>query len=1012
MKKFLSLLLALIMCLGMLPVKGLAANIEDEADYAVNAYKKTENGFVKLGGNDALHILKNNSGDTTADIYIQLTDKSGEVIRLYNNQVMVSSYPTELKVIDNSYVAVDESGDELKADEKGVYVKAAVKVVDTDNTETGNLGQITFKAVYDNNEYYNDSFSYRIYYHEIIDNFDLKLMKWVHNNVYEESGTNEVTFEKPAIDSNEKIYFAFFKNDDINYFEEDYFTFKKIKSSNNAPEVTVNNLTNKSGFFEADIAVAPDTKAGEYTYELEFDTTDSGNKVLGECYTVTAEFTVVIKDADYKIIRIDESGEPLTVEKGGESKALIFKVLKDGEDFDVYDNGYILSIEPDDCQGFFINDSFEASSESYRAVVTAYLQGTVGKYPVKVQLKKAGNDSVLAENTINVNVIELPDDTPMPKRSDIKIEGEYFYTGNLQTVLVNGYMPSKMYISNSYKDEPGKYNVTVSLKAGYEWADGGTDPVELKWVINKKALKAPVLAKRVFEYTGEEIDVTKYLTGFDSDIMYTTEKTKANAISGGYYFGVSIIYSDYYTFIVDGNEVYSVRFSWKIVNRLTEHEITVTNGTAAPAKAKEGEIVTVKATVPNNKEFVKWTTETDGIIFANELDKETTFEMPDKNVNITAELKDKVKHTVTAYGLYGSTIGITPGKVFTAECMENEKVILQIGGRSGYKLKGLTLEGISESDITWYSKEQDNDHRGIDFSMPDGDVTVTVNWEKIESKSSGSGGGGSAAASYEIATVNSDNGTTTTDKKDAKKGDTVTITAKPKDGYELDKVTVKDSNGKEIEVKDLGNGKFSFVMPSGKVSINAEYRETAKETNDKPALKFKDVKEEDYFYNAVLWAVENGVTSGITDELFGSDDNCTRAHAITFLWRAMGCPEPASTDSKFTDVIGESYYEKAVLWAVEKGITSGISDTMFAPDAYLTRAQIVAFLWRLAGCPTAETKAGFGDIAEDSYYIDALNWAVEKGIVYGISETKFGSDVMCSRAQIITFIMRYNESVK
>ena len=297
--------------------------------------------------------------------------------------------------------------------------------------------------------------------------------------------------------------------------------------------------------------------------------------------------------------------------------------------------------------------------------------------------------------------------------------------------------------------------------------------------------------------------------------------------------------------------------------------------------------------------------------------------------------------------------------------------------------------------------------------MPKGNVTVTVNWEKIDSKpSSGGGGGGSAAASYEVATADSDNGTIATDKKDAKKGDTVTVTAEPKDGYEIDKVTVKDSNGKEIEVKDLGNGKFSFVMPSGKVSINAEYKETAKETDDKPALNFKDVKEDDYFYNAVLWAIENGVTSGITDELFGSGDNCTRAHAITFLWRAMGCPEPENADGGFTDVIGGSYYEKAVLWAVEKGITSGISDTLFAPDNDLTRAQIVAFLWRLAGCPTAEVKVDFTDTAEDGYYIDAHNWAVQKGIVYGISENKFEPDVMCSRAQIITFIMRYIEIIK
>jgi len=242
-------------------------------------------------------------------------------------------------------------------------------------------------------------------------------------------------------------------------------------------------------------------------------------------------------------------------------------------------------------------------------------------------------------------------------------------------------------------------------------------------------------------------------------------------------------------------------------------------------------------------------------------------------------------------------------------------------------------------------------------------------------------------------------GDTTVSNKYPEQGDKVTITPDPDKGYEIGTITVTDSKGNEVEVKNNGDGTYSYVQPAGEVTITVAY--VPKEAD------FTDVHKRSYYYDAVNWAVTEGITNGVTATTFVPDMSCTRAQAVTFLWRAAGSPKPNSTEMPFTDVAANSYYYDAVLWAVENGITIGTSTTTFTPNAQCTRGQIVTFLWRSTGMPAVNGTAGFTDVADDAYYAAAVRWAVENGITYGTGTGTFSPDAKCTRAQIVTFLYRF-----
>ena len=260
------------------------------------------------------------------------------------------------------------------------------------------------------------------------------------------------------------------------------------------------------------------------------------------------------------------------------------------------------------------------------------------------------------------------------------------------------------------------------------------------------------------------------------------------------------------------------------------------------------------------------------------------------------------------------------------------------------------------------------------------------------------GGGGSRPSTNPVQTeVSKDpDGTVSLSKTSAAKGDKVTITVKPERHYEVDEVIVRDSKGKQLTVKDNGDGTFTFEMPADKVTVEPTFSWVN---------PFADVANSAYYVDAVEWMLKREVTQGTTETTFSPNLNCTRAQIVTFLWRAAGSPAPKGTVS-FTDVSAGSYYAKAVAWAIENGITGGTGDGLFSPDAACTRAQSAAFLYRAAGSPAVGGSAGFSDVAADAYYAQAVAWAKEHGITDGIGGGLFGSANDCTRAQIAAFLWR------
>ena len=254
------------------------------------------------------------------------------------------------------------------------------------------------------------------------------------------------------------------------------------------------------------------------------------------------------------------------------------------------------------------------------------------------------------------------------------------------------------------------------------------------------------------------------------------------------------------------------------------------------------------------------------------------------------------------------------------------------------------------------------------------------------------------APTYPATAPTAPNGTVTVTPANASKGANVTVTVKPNEGYELGSLAVKDASGNLLPLTDLGNGKFGFVMPASKVSVEAEFVKSAVSTG------FADVPANAFFADAVKWAVDKGVTNGQTDTMFGPYEPCTRGQIITFLWRAAGSPEPKTAVS-FTDVPAGSYYAKAVAWAIENGITNGMTETTFAPDATCTRGQSVTFLYRALKGSVGATSS-FVDVPANAFYADAVGWAVSGKVTDGTSNTTFSPDDNCTRGQIVTFLFR------
>lgn len=294
--------------------------------------------------------------------------------------------------------------------------------------------------------------------------------------------------------------------------------------------------------------------------------------------------------------------------------------------------------------------------------------------------------------------------------------------------------------------------------------------------------------------------------------------------------------------------------------------------------------------------------------------------------------------------------------------------------KSGYRFSGWYYNGNA-----WNFEE------GVTAPM-----ILTAQWSR---KSSG------GSPSYAVTAAETKHGAVALSAQSAKRGSTVTVTVTPDSGYVLESLAVVDGSGNEQKLTDLGEGWYTFTMPSGKVEVKATFQE------DNSVLNvFYDVPNDAYYFEAVKWAVGKNITNGVSENLFGPDQACTRAQIVTFLWRAAGSPV-VNYAMDLTDVPADAYYAEAVRWALSEGITTGTGEGTFSPDAACTRAQAVTFLARALDGKT-EGAANFQDVLAGSYYAEAVAWAVETGVTNGISETLFGPDQACTRGQIVTFLFR------
>ena len=341
------------------------------------------------------------------------------------------------------------------------------------------------------------------------------------------------------------------------------------------------------------------------------------------------------------------------------------------------------------------------------------------------------------------------------------------------------------------------------------------------------------------------------------------------------------------------------------------------------------------------------------------------------------------QYTIT-YDLAGGTAEGNPN-TYT---IETGAFTLKNPTKSGYTFTGWSGTGLTgENNMT--------------VTIPKGSTgerSYTAHWRY-------NGGSSGGSSSYPITVPSkTENGTVTVSPRSAEKGDSVTITVKPDSGYVLETISVTDKNGNDLKLTDKGGGKYTFTMPTSKVEIKVTFME------DNSVLNFfYDVPNDAYYYEAVKWAAENGVTGGVGNSLFAPNQPCTRAQIVTFLWRAAGSPV-VNYRMPFTDVDEGAYYAEAVRWAASCGIVTGLTETTFGTDSVCTRAQAAAIIYR---CAQAQGKGftgawmfhlPFTDVPEWAY--ESVAWCYMNGVTTGVSETSFAPGNDCTRAQIVTFLWR------
>ena len=658
------------------------------------------------------------------------------------------------------------------------------------------------------------------------------------------------------------------------------------------------------------------------------------------------------------------------------------------------------------------------------------------------------NDNVEVKAIFEEDAPPVPTD---PAKPNISVTGTYTYNGSVHTATVNGYDLATMDISGNTGTDAGDYTVSVTSKTG-KWVDGSTDAVTAAWSIGKATREAPdgligvapitvggsdgkisgVTDKMEYRMAGErsytacsgtEIDnlsagnyfvryaednnhfastdaevtvgegtpladctitfsgnggsgsmgpvivkaETNYILPVCGFTAPTDQEFKAWEISGTEY-----KVGDTYT--VSGDTEIKALWENSVITPTT-YTVTVSNdgngtGTATPSTAATGTEITLTAMPKEGYHFKEWEVISGGVTI-----KDDKFTMPDSDVEVKAifEKDAPTEFTITFDGNDGTP---SVGSMTTA----NQKLTsLPSASRSGsYSFDG------------WYTKKSGGT-KVTTATVFSANTTVYAHWTYT-------GGGGSSGYSYYTikATAGAGGSISPSGNVSVREGRDQTFTITPDKGYAVANV--------KIDGKSIGAVK-SYTFENVRRTHTIEVIFMKANGNPQTGV-FVDVATGSYYEDAVDWAVENGITKGTDDTHFSPDGICTRVQAVTFLWRAAGSPKPETRTMPFTDVPVGSYYYDAVLWAVENGITMGTSDTTFSPNATCSRAQIVAFLWRSEKSPAAGTANPFADVKSDAYYADAVLWAVKENITKGTTSTTFSPNADCTRAQIVTFLWR------
>lgn len=410
----------------------------------------------------------------------------------------------------------------------------------------------------------------------------------------------------------------------------------------------------------------------------------------------------------------------------------------------------------------------------------------------------------------------------------------------------------------------------------------------------------------------------------------------------------------------------------------------------------KGSTVTFTAKTIEGKPFASW--RAIGVTLTDSTKATISFTMPGNNVTLTTAYTTSVNEV----SLNKTELALTVGDTQTLTAT-------------------ITPDNANNKNVSWSSDKPsvatvDENGKVTAVAAGTANITVkTVDGEKtavctvtVTAKSSGgSSSGSSSAPTYPVtAPSKTENGSIAVSPKNAKKGTTVTITVTPDKGYTLETLTVLDKDGREIKLTKKNDTQYTFTMPASKVETKATFMD------DNAMLNyFVDVKANDYFYDAVLWAAQKGITSGTDNEHFSPNQPCTRAQIVTFLWRAAGSPV-VNYAMNMTDVPADAYYAEAVRWALSEGITTGTTKTTFSPDEICTRAQAVTFLCRSqkAAAEGGMAVREFTDFSSIPVYaVDAIQWALENHVTTGAGDGSFAPNAACTRAQIVTFLYRAME---